>query len=312
MKKRILVTGASGYIGYYCIPLLIDTGYDVHAISRSKFPYKNDMTWHCADLMDTAKISELVSNIEPSHCLHLAWHTEHGKFWDAPNNHDWVKASLSLFEVFAKSGGQRAVIAGSCAEYDWKYGICSEYSTPINPRTIYGQCKNELHQQVIELSKLVNLNYAWARLFYLYGGNEDPNRLIPSICCSLLKGEIAKTSSGEQQRDFMYVRDASAALIAVLNSNYTGAVNIATGQVISVRDLATMIAKKIGRVDLLDSGALKLSKEEPLLLAAETAILNNVIKFIPSTTLDMGLQEAIKFWNDKLKKSSTLNAMSNM
>lgn len=304
MKRCVLVTGASGYIGRTCVPLLINAGYEVHAVSRSTLVKHDDgVNWHSVDLMNNMQVTDLISSIKPSHCLHLAWYAEHGKFWDSAENYKWVEASFLLLKVFAESGGKRAVITGSCAEYDWSHGVCKENDTPVNPATVYGQCKHDLHKKVDELSVITGLSYAWARLFFLYGEDEDPARLVSSVCCSLLKGETATTTSGEQIRDFMHVKDVSSALINILNSTYMGTVNVATGDAFAVKDVVMRLANKIGRENLLRIGGIRSQDNEWPLIVADTTILNNDIKFIPSISLDAGLSLAIKFWKSKFSKS---------
>jgi len=276
MTKRVLVTGASGYLGRSCLPKLIAAGYE------------------------SENISTILEKIKASHCLHLAWYTKHGKFWSSSENLKWVNASISFLKLFYKNGGKRAVIAGSCAEYDWHHGICDENKTPLNPATTYGQSKHALHQYIASLSRKEQINYAWARLFFLYGEDEGVSRLVPSVCISLLRGEKARTSSGEQQRDFMHISDASAGLVAMINHDYVGPVNVASGEAISIRDIVKRIATIIGRNELLELGAIQSQEGEPLLLAADVNILNSIIQFKQSIGIEEGLLQTVDYWKSKL------------
>ena len=129
--RRVLLTGASGFIGRHVVPLLKSREFEVHAISRSR-----------ADLLIPGVAAALVESIRPTHLLHLAWNAEPGRFWTAPDNLDWVAASLGLHRSFAALGGGRAVFAGSCAEYDWTHSLLDEAATPCAPATLYGIAKD--------------------------------------------------------------------------------------------------------------------------------------------------------------------------
>src|SRR6266404_7111693 len=145
--KKLLLTGASGFIGRHCLSALAPRDYEVHAVSSkeragdSTFP---GVDWHQVNLLDRAQVSRLLEQLRPTHLLHCAWCAVPGGFWTAPENFGWLEASLHLLQTFAASGGQRVVGVGTCAEYDWRGGYCSEQDTPLNPITTYGICKHAL------------------------------------------------------------------------------------------------------------------------------------------------------------------------
>ena len=204
--KRILVTGARGFIGRHCLPLLVARGYEVHAVSSQRITANaSDVYWYQADLLDPSQVLALVTKVRAGHLLHLAWYTVPGKYWTSPKNLRWVQASVSLLQEFVAHGGQRVVMAGSCAEYDWRYGYCSEAVTPLAPRTLYGTCKHSLQLVLSAFAKQTGLSAAWGRIFFLFGPYEHPDRLVAFVIRSLLKGEAARCSHGNQIRDFLYV-----------------------------------------------------------------------------------------------------------
>lgn len=132
--KKVIVTGASGFIGRHALNTLIDRGFEVHAISsKSELKISDRCTWHLINLLDSSEIMSLVKAVKPSHLLHFAWYAVPGKYWTSELNFLWVQASLELLRQFRQQGGERVVMAGTCAEYDWNYGYCSELVTPRKP-----------------------------------------------------------------------------------------------------------------------------------------------------------------------------------
>src|ERR1700733_15064576 len=109
---RVLLTGASGFIGARAVAPLLAAGCEVHALGR-RAGQAEDVVWHEVDLLDDRATARAVAEIAAERLLHLAWFTEHGRFWAAGENLDWVAASVRLLRAFAAAGGRRAVIAGT-------------------------------------------------------------------------------------------------------------------------------------------------------------------------------------------------------
>ncbi|RYH66891.1 MAG: NAD-dependent epimerase/dehydratase family protein [Alcaligenaceae bacterium] len=289
-NKRILVTGARGFIGRHVVPLLLERGYIVYAVGR-KMPEASGSgaQWHEVDLFDAAKCRALLSELKPRSMLHLAWNATPGRFWHDPDNLDWVAASLTLTRAFADNGGQRAVFAGTCAEYDWNFSTLDEQSTPLRPHTLYGHAKKTLCELLIAAAPKLGLSMAWGRIFFLYGNGEASGRLVSDVIAALLRGEPALCSEGSQQRDFMHVEDVARAFVELLETAVTGPVNIASGQSRPLRDLVLRIGECLDRTELIQLGARPLQAGEPAELNAVTRRLNQEVGFTPRYSLDEGI-----------------------
>jgi nucleoside-diphosphate-sugar epimerase len=298
--KRVLVTGASGFIGQQCLPSLAARGYEVHAAYCLKAPEENltNTHWHRVDLLNSERAFELMAKIQPTHFLHFAWFVEPGKYWHSVENIRWVQSSLDLLRAFLQHGGQRVVIAGTCAEYDWKYGFCSEEITPLIPKSLYGVCKHSLEGMLGAFAKQAGLSSAWGRIFFPYGPHEHPERLIPSVIRSLLYGKPVRCSHGNQIRDFLHVKDVADAFIALLESEVRGPVNIASGQPIAVKDIIGLLTQRLGHEKLVKFGSLPLAEGEPPLLVADVRRLGDEVGWRPKISLEQGLVATIQWWKD--------------
>ncbi|MBT3368500.1 MAG: NAD-dependent epimerase/dehydratase family protein, partial [Nitrospina sp.] len=255
--QRVLVTGATGFIGKHTLPLLLSKGFEVHAVSSKPIQSDNgNYIWHQADLLKSDQITNLVAQVSPSHLLHFAWYAEPKKYWASPSNLQWLQSGLSLVEAFKNNGGKRALFAGTCAEYEWKFSKYLENKTPLNPSTLYGVCKHSLQTILNAYSRETQLSSTWGRIFFLFGPGEHPDRLVSFVIRSLLKNEITPCSKGDQLRDFLYVEDVASAFVSILESDVEGPVNIGSGKAVAVKDLIKKICDHVGNHDLVKFGDL--------------------------------------------------------
>src|SRR4051794_6956500 len=145
VAERVLVTGASGFVGRQVLAPLAALGLEVHAVARR--PGAGAAIWHRADLLDLAAQRRLLREIRPVLLVHAAWYVAHGRFWTAPENADWLEASTALAAQFVEAGGGRFLGLGSAAEYaDAASGDGAPWpeSRPIAPATPYGAAKAAL------------------------------------------------------------------------------------------------------------------------------------------------------------------------
>jgi nucleoside-diphosphate-sugar epimerase len=304
MQKTVLVTGASGFIGRHVIQPLLELGFVVHGVSSGGVgqlqEISTDCHWHQVDLLDPLPIKDLMAIVRPSHLLHLAWYAVPGRYWQAPENFAWVQASLELVRQFQVQGGQRLVVAGSCAEYDWRYGYCQEELTPKLPNSPYGICKNSLRLLLESYCQLTGLSMAWGRIFFLYGSHEPPSRLVAGTIRSMLRGEVARCSHGNQIRDFLHVADAAAAFGQLLAGEVPGAVNIASGVPVRLREILEMLADRLQAEHLLELGAIPAAPNDVPLLMADVTRIQQEVGWQPHWSIDRGLAQTIDWYRKQM------------
>lgn len=297
--SRVLVTGASGFVGRHCIAPLLKAGFEVHCVSRTPHP-DADATWHRADLLAMGEIGALLARVRPSHILHLAWDVRPGVYWTSIDNYQWVRASLELLEAFAVNGGQRACMVGTCAEYDWSTGPCTEFQTPCRPATPYGICKYALSTMLDSFARQFSLSATWPRLFYMYGPFEKPARLLPTAILTLVAGQPLACTDGNQIRDFLCVEDVASALVALLTSDVTGPVNVASGAPIAIKDMVLMVGRQLKREHLIQLGALPTAPDDPPMISATVQRLAHEVGWAPHYALEAGIARSISWWREQL------------
>ena len=294
---RVLVTGAGGFVGRATVPLLVERGFEVHGVSsgRSAVPAVDGVEWHKADLLDPAQLGPLVRAAGAERLLHLAWYAVPGQFYGSAENVRWVEATLALLRHFAAAGGARAVVAGSCDEYDLSYGFCSEDITPLHPGHLYGACKGAVRSVAAAPGALGGLGVAWARIFFVYGPGEHPRRLVASTIRAVLAGQTASCRYGGHVRDYLHVDDLGSALAALVAGDVEGAVNVGSGAPVLLADLVAGVGEQLGRPDLVLARRGDVSPDEPPFVVADVRRLRQAVGWAPRHTLQSGLADAIRW-----------------
>ncbi|QEE39061.1 MULTISPECIES: NAD(P)-dependent oxidoreductase [unclassified Methylobacterium] len=286
--RRLILTGATGFVGTHAIPALQARGFEIHALGRRRPP--GGVAFHPVDLLDVGAVRAAVQAIGASHLLHLAWYAEPGLYWRSPVNLDWVAASLALVRAFREASGERAVVAGTCAEYAWGPERLSEDAV-CAPATLYGVAKDGTRRILSAYADESELSFAWGRLFFLYGPGEKSGRLVSDAIRMLAAGERFATSPGHQRRDFSHVADVAGAFAALVDSEVPGSVNIGSGTAVPVRAILERIGALTGRPNLIDFGARPLPATEPASIEADVVRLRREVGFQPRYDLDAGLED---------------------
>jgi nucleoside-diphosphate-sugar epimerase len=309
--KRVLVTGAGGFIGRWSVAPLLGKGYEVHAVlsNNAHAPFARELhgaSVHCADLLGEADIKALIERVKPSHLLHFAWIATPGIYWRSPDNARWLAASEYLLRCFRTAGGVRAVMAGSCGEYDWsKVGVCIERTSPLadagaTPLTPYAANKIALQKTLARFAAEEQLSAAWGRVFFQYGPHEHPDRLVPSVIRQLLLNREALCTHGRQIRSFLHVADVGAAFAQLLDSEVQGPVNMGSDEGVALSDLIGLIAQQIGRPDLVRLGARSTATDEPPILLPDVHRLRDEVQWRPGFLLNEGIGDTIAWWRAEL------------
>jgi nucleoside-diphosphate-sugar epimerase len=299
---KVLVTGASGFIGSHVCTELRARGVDVRGLCRPGHDRRLlpcDVEWMECDLLaaDASALARAAEGVDVA--VHGAWTVVPGEYLTSPENEIYRAASARLFSALIRSGCEAITGIGTCFEYEQREMPLGERAA-TRPLTPYAVAKLETARQGESLAREAGIRFAWARLFYLYGPREDPRRLVPYVALKLLKGERASVTRGRQVRDFLHVGDVASALAWVALGPVSGAINIGSGVPVSVRDVLAQIGEITGRADLIDFGARADNFVDPPYVCADNRRLREQTGWRPRFGLHDGLEQTISWWRSRL------------
>lgn len=296
--KKVLITGGAGFIGAPVTDELLKRGYEVHSvIFNTRAPEHPNLIQHQMSLMDANAVELLLSEHRFEHLFHLAWYVG-AKCQMHSSNLDWVCATLGLLQGFHKHGGKIFLGAGTVSEYDYSYGYLQEHQTPITATTLYGQTKASIHNMARIFCAQNDIIFKWPRVFNLYGPNEKPSRLMPSVAQSMLRGEDVKVSDCLKYQDYLHVLDAARGIVDLFESNVSGAVNISSGVPVQLRTIVNKIAELTDFQGKILWGAIPTSFDDPLVVGSNHRLVKEV-GWQQKISLDDGLKDIVDFWRTK-------------
>ncbi len=297
---KIFMTGASGFIGAHVVRALLKRG---HSVTALVIP--DDPLWRLKEvvnkiaivngrLSDMEKIGHALRQFRPEACVHLAWYAEPEKYLYSLENIGYLTDSLGLLQALINSDCRQVVMAGTCAEYDINFGYFHE-DTPTGPTTLYAAAKLAccfIGEQIAELAKI---NFAWARIFYLYGPQEDDRRIVSAVIRSLQKNKPFPATYGEQVRDYVFVEDVADAFCLLVERAGNGVFNVSSGVPVTIRQLLESIGDMMGQTDKIRFNAIPCRAWEPPFICGDSGRLRE-LGWQPQYTLKKGLEKTLQWW----------------
>lgn len=295
VQTRVLISGASGFIGSHCFKYLHENNYDVYGLTGNRGKLENKVNFYYVDYSQKSKILELFAELKPTHLIHCAWIATPGVFWASEKNIECITNSINLFQAFCESGGQKILSIGSCAEYEWNSSPYSEMNSLSVPSTIYGKSKLCTLNALAAIKDIYSIDYVWARLFFPYGPGEPEDKLISSVIKAILNKKTIECSPGDQIKDFIYINDVVSAIVKLLfNGSATGVFNIGSGKGCSVRDVIEIIIDKMKGKDYVCYTPSMARSDEPEELVADVARLKTVCDWQQEISLSEGIDRTIR------------------
>jgi len=269
MNKKILLTGATGFVGHHVLKNLISRNLRISIIIRddnillSEEIDKIESIYFTKNLFkeshdNLCRITEGVDTI-----IHCAWYTKPSNYLVATENLECLEGTVKLGLIAKKNRVRRFIGIGTCLEYDYSHRLPLEISSPIRPISQYAKSKNSVFEQLSSEFEDSSIQFSWCRLFYLYGEGENNNRLVPYIHNQLRNSKEVYISNGDYVRDYMKITDAAELIVNVALSEHIGPVNICSGKAVTVKELAEKISDEYGMRELLQFRSTQNSISEP-------------------------------------------------
>ena len=264
--KKVLVTGATGFIGRHVVAKLYDDGYDVIAITRDlkKLDGLKGVT-RCVEMDISSFPEDAFDRLgRPEVVIHLAWDglpnygSLHHFEQEVPRQYAFLKGLI-------EAGLPSLLVTGTCFEYGMQSGPLSE-NLPSFPTNPYGFAKDILRRQLEYLQKNKPFNLTWCRLFYMYGEGQPAGSLYSQLKAAVTRGDVVfNMSGGEQLRDFLPVTKIAHYLVSLAGCKASaGLVNVCAGKPVSVRSLVESWLEEHGWKIKLNLGHYPYSEYEPM------------------------------------------------
>ena len=255
---KILLTGPTGFIGSAFARLALSRGHKVAglAVPGEGLPagLERSVTW-LRGTLDAAPWREIAA-FAPDLCVHAAWITTPGIYLESPENERFRDWSLAFVRQLPGVGVTHVVGLGTCVEYRIAPEPLNEERTPAGPTTTYARCKDELRRALEVEARAGGFGFGWARVFYPYGPGEHSSRLCSVLIAKLRRNEEIVLKTPDSTKDYIYIGDLAAALLAVVEKRFCGIINLGTGEGVTVRQMAGFLGQCLGRPDLVRVAAI--------------------------------------------------------
>ncbi len=283
---KILITGGTGFIGRYTVPMLSASGHELLVLSRepAEHAHTSERTVFIkGDLSEPSAWQESIRAFKPEVTLHLAW--EGIPDYSAKTSAKNLVEGLRFFEFLAETGCKKLVSSGSCWEYEPVAAQLDE-SASLNFHSAFPAAKNALHFLGSHLAKERGMQFVWARLFYVYGPGQREISLIPHLIEQHRLNKKPELKTPDACNDFVHVRDVAEAL-ALLVEKHIGqpdaVYNVGSGYLTGIKDIVRFIY----------DGPFKMARLKTGGFYADIENIRRDVGWQPKTDIEAGIAEMI-------------------
>lgn len=292
-RQKVLVTGATGFIGSHLCQHLLHWDAIVYGLSRYKqFSEDGSIQWLQADVRSFNEMQQIFTRIKPDIVFHLASYVSGSRSIDAVRStlENNLLSTVNLLTLMAEAGGRRIVLAGSLEEPD-----VGDVPIPSSPYAAAKWSSSAYAQMFHQLYQVPIVN---ARIFMVYGpAQKDIKKLIPYVTLSMLEGKSPELSSGQRQIDWIYVDDLVDGLIAIAQApNVEGCTfELGSSTLTPISTLVEQINQLINPDIRPQFGALP---DRPMEQVRAAKIAQSISKlgWKPKTSLQQGLRRTVEWY----------------
>jgi nucleoside-diphosphate-sugar epimerase len=298
MSRRILITGAGGFVGAATARAALTEGHEVHALVRRPGAARlaglsGALHMHAADLSDSGAVAALLHRVKPDIVIHSAWEGVGGALRAGDIQFDNIRMTLALVDASIEAGAKKFVGIGSQAEYGRFDRRITEEDLP-QPTMLYGAAKLSACHLARQRTREAGIAFAWLRLFSVYGPGDNPNWLIPAAAASLMQGIAPKCTVGTQKWDYLHIDDvASGTVAAAATDGATGVFNLSSGSPIAVRTIIERLRDLAAPGLELRFGEIPFGPDQIMHLEGDNSRLKNATRWTPRTDALDGLADVV-------------------
>ncbi len=306
---KILVTGATGFLGSHIVEELISSKNEIIATyrkssKREELPFCQSIIWVKTDQYGW---ENMIQSFAPEIIIHAAWS---GVNSTTRNDKDIQLSNISftnqLLELGKKCKIRKFISLGSQAEYgDFSERINELY--PANPTTSYGQVKLSVQKNVQEYCEKHHIEWYWLRVFCIFGERESNLWLIPKLINSILTSKKSMDFTPcEQEYAYLYVRDFANIIKKIVESatSCSGVYNISSNNSIKLYELLNIIRDKIDTTFKLNFGITPYRSNQSMHIEGDMSKFIKQFGTIELSDFEVSLNRTIEYYKNKIKDES--------
>jgi UDP-glucose 4-epimerase len=308
--KRVIITGATGFVGANLARRLLQEGHEVHLLVRPSHnawrieSIRADVHLQQVELADTGALERIVGNIRPDWIFHLAAHGAYSYQTDLSQMVQTnITGTMNLVNACLKTGFEALVNTGSSSEYGFKDHAPKENEW-LEPNSHYAITKASATMFCRYTSQSQNMHLPTLRLYSVYGPYEEPSRLMPKLVINGLQGKLPPMANPEIARDYVYVDDVSDAylLAATRPGQEPGAVyNVGTGVQTSLREVVEVARRVMDIAAVPDWGSMPDRAWDTDAWVSNNRAIQNALGWRPGYTFESGFRQMVNWLKDDLR-----------
>ena len=297
MKKRILISGGTGFLGYHLSKNFVKKGFQVVSIS-TKGPLKKrkikKVKYIICDISNKNMLQKKLKNKKFAIVINLAGYVHHGNLKKTYQSH--YLGCKNLSEFFKHKSLDYFIQIGSGLEYGKKNSDHKE-NMICKPLSIYAKAKLKSSRYLLNLYKKYQFPVVILRLYQVYGPHQDQNRILPSLIHKSLQNKKFPCTSGSQIRNFLYVDDFINLVEKIVKTKryYGNIFNVGSNKSIKIKSLINQVMSKVG-LGMPEFGKIKMRKDEAKKMSPSILKVTKTYNWRPKINLSKGLTKTINYY----------------